>query len=84
LTGPFVFSKREFAMTEKFDPAPFDKHADDPAASAAADRKMRSKLSAGLEGSFPASDPPSSTQPAPSRHDATPQTLCQRFVGMFK
>jgi hypothetical protein len=71
-------------MAEKFDPAPFDKHADDPAASAAADRKMRSKLSDGLEGSFPASDPPSSAQPAPSRYDARPQTLWQRFLGMFR
>jgi hypothetical protein len=70
-------------MPEKFDPAPFDKHAEDPAASAAAD-PVRSKLSEGLEGSFPASDPPSSAQPAPSRHDAHPQTLRQRFLGLFK
>ena len=70
-------------MAEKFDPAPLDKHADDPAQAAAADREMRSKLALGLEGSFPASDPPSSTQPASSIHDATPQTLWQRFVGMF-
>ena len=71
-------------MAEKFDPAPFDRHAEDPAAAAAADREMRSKLSSGLEGSFPASDPPSSTQPAPSRHDAIPPTLWQRFAGIFQ
>jgi len=71
-------------MADKFDPAPFDKHADDPAAAASADRKMRDRLAAGLEGSFPASDPPSSTQPTPSRHDAPERTMWQRFVGMFK
>jgi hypothetical protein len=71
-------------MVEKFDPAPFDKHAEDPAAAAAADRDMHSKLSSGLEGSFPASDPPSSTQPSPSRHDAPTPTLWQRFTGMFR
>ena len=71
-------------MAEKFDPAPFDKHAADPAEAAAADRQMRSKLSSGLEGSFPASDPPSSAQPTPSRYDATPPTFWQKFAGMFK
>jgi hypothetical protein len=81
---PQLLLENDAPMAEKFDPAPFDKHADDPAASAAADRKVRSKLSEGLEGSFPASDPPSSAQPAPSRHDIPPQTLRQRFLGLFK
>jgi hypothetical protein len=76
--------KRKRLMAEKFDPAPFDRHAEDPAAAVAADREMRRKLAAGLEGSFPASDPPSSSQPAPSRHDAPQQTLWQRVVGFFK
>jgi hypothetical protein len=71
-------------MVEKFNPAPFDRHAENPTAAAVADREMRGKLTSGLEGSFPASDPPSSIQPAPSRHDATPQTLWQRFARMFK
>lgn len=71
-------------MVEKFDPAPFDEHADDPIAAAAADREMRSKLSSGLEGSFPASDPPSSAQPAPSGPGAYPQTWWQRLIAMFK
>jgi hypothetical protein len=68
-------------MVEKFDPAPYDKYADDPATVA---RKKHTELSAGLEGSFPASDPPSSTQPSLSRHDAAGQTLWQRFAGLFK
>jgi hypothetical protein len=71
-------------MVEKFDPAPFDRHAEDPPAATVADREMHGKLTSGLEGSFPASDPPSSTQPAPSRHDVTRQTLWQRLAGMFK
>jgi hypothetical protein len=68
-------------MVEKFDPAPFDKYADDPATVA---RMSNTDLSAGLEGSFPASDPPSSTQPSPSKRDAAAQTLWQRFVAAFK
>jgi hypothetical protein len=71
-------------MAEKFDPAPFDKYADDPAITAAASREKHANLTSGLEGTFPASDPPSSTQPSPSRHDAAGQTLWQRFVGLFK
>ncbi len=53
-------------MSEKFDPAPHDKHAADPKQAAAADKK-RSKLERGLEGTFPASDPVSETQPKPSK-----------------
>jgi hypothetical protein len=71
-------------MVEKFDPAPFDKYADNPAAVAAARGKNNTDLSSGLEGSFPASDPPSSTQPAPSERDAAGQTLWRRFAGLFK
>ena len=47
-------------MTEKFNPAPKDKHAEDP----------NDKLDKGLEGTFPASDPVSSAQPAQSKPDA--------------
>jgi hypothetical protein len=70
-------------MTEKFDPAPFDKHAN-PVASPLGDHEKHSKLSAGLEGSFPASDPPSASQPISSRHDAPERTLWQRIVGILK
>ncbi len=56
-------------MTEKFDPAPVDKHAADPKAAAAADRKTHDALDKGLVGTFPASDPPSSTNPAKSGSD---------------
>lgn len=50
-------------MTDKFNPAPIDKHADDPRAAIKAD-KDHTRLEAGLEGTFPASDPVSATQPA--------------------
>lgn len=50
-------------MSEKFDPAPRDKHAEDPKAGVAADKMKSSKLDEGLEGTFPASDPPASTEP---------------------
>jgi hypothetical protein len=56
-------------MAQKFDPAAHDKHASDPREAARADRESHAKLEAGLEGSFPASDPVSAAQPAPSRHD---------------
>jgi hypothetical protein len=55
-------------MTAKFDPAPTDKHAD----SIETDRhggKADNQLDISLEDSFPASDPPSSTQPAKSTAD---------------
>ena len=56
-------------MAEKFNPAPHDKHADDPREAALADREMRTELEAGLEDSFPASDPVSAVQPARSKPD---------------
>ena len=56
-------------MAEKFNPAPHDKYADNPREAAAADREMHNKLEAGLVGSFPASDPVSAVQPAPSKPD---------------
>lgn len=71
-------------MAEKFNPAPYDKYAEDPAAAAAAEHEMHGRLSLGLEGSFPASDPPSAAQPAPSRHDAARPTILQRLLSVFK
>ncbi len=56
-------------MVSKFDPAAHDKHAVDPKAAAQADRDIHAKLEAGLMDSFPASDPISAAQPAPTRHD---------------
>jgi hypothetical protein len=57
-------------MAEKFDPAPRDKHADTPKQRAAGDKKADDDLKKGLEDSFPASDPPSSTQPSKTVSDA--------------
>jgi hypothetical protein len=57
-------------MAEKFDPAPTDKHAANPRQAQKADKEMHYKLHKGLEGTFPASDPVSSAQPAKSKPDA--------------
>lgn len=56
-------------MAKKFDPAPHDKHAANPREAAAADLDIHSRLEAGLIDSFPASDPVSAAQPAPSKAD---------------
>ena len=53
-------------MAEKFNPAPHDKHADDPREAATADQETHARLEAGLIDTFPASDPPSATQPTVS------------------
>lgn len=60
----------EDVMAEKFNPAPTDKHAVDPRHAQKADKDTHDKLEKGLERTFPASDPPSSTQPAKSKPDA--------------
>jgi hypothetical protein len=54
------------SLAEKFNPAPKDKHAADPKSVQKADKKMGDKLNKGLEGTFPASYPVSSTAPAKS------------------
>ena len=56
-------------MAEKFNPAPHDKHAADPQEAMRADRETHEKLEKGLVGTFPASDPVSAAQPAPSKAD---------------
>ena len=56
-------------MAEKFDPAAHDTHAADPRAALLADREAHANLETGLIDSFPASDPASATQPAPSKSD---------------
>ena len=53
-------------MSEKFDPDPVDKHAEDPKTAIKEDRKQ-SRLDKELEDTFPASDPASEIQPKPSR-----------------
>ena len=57
-------------MSDKFNPAPLDKHAADPKKAQKADKEMHDKLDKGLEGTFPASDPVSSAQPAKTKPDA--------------
>jgi hypothetical protein len=57
-------------MAEKFNPAPHDKHAVDPREAAKADAEMHARLEAGLIDTFPASDPVSHAQPAPTKHDS--------------
>ncbi|MBV8924151.1 MAG: hypothetical protein JOZ74_02155 [Bradyrhizobium sp.] len=56
-------------MADKFNPAPHDPHAVDPEEAARADAEMHARLEAGLIDTFPASDPVSHAQPAPTRHD---------------
>ncbi len=60
-------------MAEKFNPAPPDKHAVDPAEAIRADRDADAELEKGLKDTFPASDPVSAAQPAPSTADRDPR-----------
>ena len=73
-------------MADKFNPAPHDKHAADPAAALEADRETHAKLEAGLMDSFPASDPVSAAQPAPSKPDGDREsaTLWDRVMAVFR
>jgi hypothetical protein len=54
-------------MAKKFDPAPHDRHAEDPREAVKADRDIHAELEAGLVDSFPASDPVSAAQPSPAK-----------------
>ena len=56
-------------MAAKFDPGARDKHAADPREALRADREIHERLEAGLVDTFPASDPVSAAQPAPSKVD---------------
>jgi hypothetical protein len=51
-----------------------------------ADQEMHAKLEAGLIDSFPASDPVSAAQPAPTRHDNQPDdpSLWRKIKAVFK
>jgi hypothetical protein len=71
-------------MAERFDPAAHDKHAAHPRDAAAADRDIHAKLEAGLIDSFPASDPVSAAQPAPSKPDSKEAaSLWDKVVAVF-
>ena len=73
-------------MAEKFDPAPHDKHAANPVAALAADREAHARLETGLMDSFPASDPVSAAQPAPSKADGRvdDETLWEKLRAAFR
>jgi hypothetical protein len=73
-------------LAEKFDPAPHDKHADDPREALKADREIHAKLEKGLVDTFPASDPVSATQPAKSKPDGDREngSLWDRITSMFR
>ena len=73
-------------MVAKFDPAPHDKHADNPREALAADRETHAKLESGLIGSFPASDPVSAAQPAPSKADGKidDESLWEKLRAAFR
>jgi hypothetical protein len=72
-------------MAETFDPAAHDRHAANPREAARADRDIHAKLEAGVVGSFPASDPVSAAQPAPSKHDGPEATsLWHKMLAVFR
>jgi len=64
-------------MAETFDPAAHDRHAD---------RDIHARLDAGLVDSFPASDPVSSVQPSPSKHDGDREgaSLWDKILSVFR
>jgi hypothetical protein len=73
-------------MAEKFDPAAHDRHAANPDAALSADREAHAKLETGLMDSFPASDPVSAAQPAPSKHDGDREnaSLWDKVLAVFR
>ena len=71
-------------MAQKFDPAAHDKHAADPREASQADREIHERLEAGLVDSFPASDPVSAAQPAPSKHDRENESLWDKVRAVFR
>jgi hypothetical protein len=73
-------------MAEKFNPAAHDKHAEDPREAQKADREAHEKLEAGLVDTFPASDPVSAAQPAPSKADGdrANETLWDKVRAVFR
>ena len=68
--GTGTLARQEVTMTQKFDPAPYDKHAANPKEAIKVDLVTDAQLKDGIVGgSFPASDPLSATQPSPSKYD---------------
>jgi len=63
---------------ETFDPAPHDKLAEDPLEAQRQDHEVHAQLETGLMDSFPASDPVSAAQPAPTRHDRQSKSKAAR------
>lgn len=59
-------------MATTFNPAPFDRYADERHVAARADRDMQEKLYVELVGTFPASDPVSALQPSNTRETNVP------------
>jgi hypothetical protein len=76
----------EVPMAKKFNPAAHDKHAEDPREAQKADREAHEKLEAGLVDTFPASDPVSAAQPAPSKADSdrANETLWDKVRAVFR
>jgi hypothetical protein len=76
----------EVSMAEKFNPAAHDKHAEDPREALKVDRETHEKLEAGLVDTFPASDPVSAAQPAPSKADGdrANETLWDKVRAVFR
>ena len=73
-------------MVERFNLAPFDIHSADLQEAAKADLEMHARLEAGLIDTFPASDPISAAQPAPSKHDGDQRdaSLWEKLTAIFK
>jgi hypothetical protein len=71
-------------MADKFNPAAYDKHAANSRDAALADRDTDARLEAGLIGSFPASDPVSAAQPAPSKPYGEAATLWDKVRAVFR
>src|SRR3954470_12222057 len=77
---------RRHNMAKKFNPAPRDKHAEDPREAIKADRDVHAKLEAGLVDTFPASDPVSAAQPTPSKVDRESEStsLWDKVLRVFR
>jgi hypothetical protein len=80
------YRRRRNPMAEKFNPAAHDKHADDPKEAALANMETHARLEAGLMDTFPASDPVSAAQPAPSKHDSdqSNDSLWDKMMAIFR
>jgi hypothetical protein len=65
-------------MAEKFNPAPHDKHAEDPREAVRLDRETKTKLDTGLRDTFPASDPVSVAQPTSTPRASNIENLHRR------